>query len=82
MYIRLLDAFLCTPLNYLHVTHAVHILQWKPSNVDTIGTPCPEYRGICVLEASGIFPVGLTMHTCAVECYEGVGMPAIPNEGR
>ena len=33
---------------------------------------CPDYRGVHILEASGIFPVGVAMHTRAVECYEGV----------
>ena len=32
---------------------------------------CPDYRGVRILEASGIFPVGVAMHTHAVECYEG-----------
>ena len=32
---------------------------------------CQDYRGICISEASGIFPVGAAMDTRAVECYEG-----------
>ena len=41
--------------------------------MDTIGTStvCSEYRDVCILEASGIFPVGVAMHTHAVELYEG-----------
>ena len=47
-------------------------IQWIPSNVGTIGTTavCPEYRGICISEASGIFPVGMANCTCAVEHYK------------
>ena len=33
---------------------------------------CPDYRGVHILEASGIFPVGVAIHTRGVECYEGV----------
>ena len=34
-------------------------------------TACPSYRGIRILEASGVFLVGIIMHTHAVERYEG-----------
>ena len=47
-------------------------LQWKPSIADTMGLLlCVWIRGVRILEASGIFSVGMVMHTCAVECYEG-----------
>ena len=38
----------------------------------TIGTTAvrPEYRGICISEASGILPVGMAICTCAVEHYK------------
>ena len=47
-------------------------IQWIPSNAGTIGTTavCPEYGGICISEASGIFPVGMAICTCAVEHYK------------
>ena len=32
----------------------------------------PEYRGVCSSEASGIFQVGVVMHTHAVERYADV----------
>jgi len=32
---------------------------------------CRDYRGVRISEVSGIFPVGVAMHTRAVECYEG-----------
>ena len=37
----------------------------EPSNVDTIVTTaaCLEYRGVHISEASGIFLVGVAMHT-------------------
>ena len=31
---------------------------------------CLDYRGIRISEASSIIPVGVVMHTRAVECYE------------
>ena len=31
---------------------------------------CLDGGGVCILEASGIFPVGVTMHTCAVEHHK------------
>ena len=31
---------------------------------------CPEYGGVCTSQASAKFPVGVAMHTHAVECYE------------
>ena len=50
----------------------IHILafgaQWSPSNVDIIGTItlCPEYGGVHISEAPGMFPVGMAMGTHAV----------------
>ena len=35
-------------------------------------TACLDYKGVRILEASGIFPVGMAMHNHAVEHYEGV----------
>ena len=32
---------------------------------------CPDYRGVRISEVSGIFSVGVAMHTSVVECYEG-----------
>ena len=32
---------------------------------------CLDYRGVCISENSGIFLVGVAMHTHAVEYYEG-----------
>ena len=32
---------------------------------------CPDKRGVCISKASGIFLVGVAMHTHAVECYKG-----------
>ena len=32
---------------------------------------CPDYRGICISEASGIFLVVMAIDTRGVECYEG-----------
>ena len=42
-------------------------------NTDTVGTTsnCPYYRGVPTLEVSGIFPVGVAMHTRLVEHFEG-----------
>ena len=42
----------------------------------TVGPPSiPDTMGLSlrvwIIEASGIFLVGVAMHTCAVECYEG-----------
>ena len=34
-------------------------------------TVCPDYRGVRISEASGIVPVGVAMHTHAVESYKG-----------
>ena len=34
-------------------------------------TVCLDYRGVCISEASGIVPVGVAMHTHAVESYKG-----------
>ena len=31
-------------------------------------TACPDYRGVRISEASGVFPVGVAMHSRAVEC--------------
>ena len=31
---------------------------------------CPDYRGVCISEASDTFLVGVAMHTRAVGCYE------------
>ena len=56
------------------VTHTIHYIQWNLSNADTIGTTTasPEYRGVHILEDSGVFPVGVAMCTHAVERYKGV----------
>ena len=46
-------------------------LQWNPSNANTIetATVCPEYGGVRISEAFGIFPVAVAMCTWAVEDY-------------
>ena len=44
-------------------------VQWNPYIADT--ATCLDYRGVRILEAFGVFPVGVAMHTHAVECNEG-----------
>ena len=39
---------------------------------------CLDYRSIRISEASGIFPVGVAIHTCAVEYNEGAFCRALP----
>ena len=39
---------------------------------------CPEYRGVHILEASGIFPVGVAMHTCAVSATKAHSRAPLP----
>ena len=39
------------------------VIQWNLADVDTIRTAVVglEYRSICLLEASGVFPVGMAV---------------------
>ena len=47
---------------------------WNPSNADTISTTvaCPEYRDICISQASSIVPVAMAMCTRGGEHYEAI----------
>ena len=58
-------------INYSKAFDFTNLLQWTFSNADTTGTTFarPEYRGVCILEASDIFPY---MAMRSRECYKGV----------
>ena len=60
----LLEAY-APPIYLLYIT--VELLYCRHHG--TIAA-CLDYRGIRISEASSIIPVGVAMHTRAVECYE------------
>ena len=61
---------LCRFFSTVIVVH----FQWNPSNADTISTTvaCPEYRDICISQASSIVPVAMAMCTRGGEHYKAM----------
>ena len=52
-------------------THSLMSMQYSATPLLQTSWDHPDYRGIRISEASSVFPVGVAMHTRAVERYEG-----------